>query len=463
MDELKDAERFNAELDELLARPGSPVAGTFRPELSLARRLADSDLSRESRVKEALGRTLDARADAVFHPGLLSRLVPRPRTLALCGALASVLLAPLAFQLIQGTDGRVDLLQEGFNAQQGPLFSGAGSAYESGDGTVARGGLVGMSMDVVTPLNVRDPSNLIRSGSDIKGVAGGSSGGEEDRSVAVPPGPAPSAGENPYRSPVDQPLSTFSVEIDRTAFPEARRLLASGRLPPPESVRVESFVNAFRYSYPAPGRGQLLSINLETAACPWNEGHTLARIGLRGPDGSSLSDVKLQVEFNPARVKAYRLIGYEHARLKAGDFNDDAKAGGALAPGETVTALYEIVPHGRDVPGLSVDALKYQKTTALSPAAGGRELLTVKVRAKAPHDGRSRLETGVLMDSPLAWRKASPDFRAAAAAAGLGMLLRRSEYKGALTYAMVRDIAVPDGEFLRLAERARRLDSTALP
>ncbi|TPW19537.1 MAG: hypothetical protein FD126_2586, partial [Elusimicrobia bacterium] len=179
--------------------------------------------------------------------------------------------------------------------------------------------------------------------------------------------------------------------------------------------------------------------------------------------GSALQDVKLQVEFNPTRVKAYRLIGYEHAKLKARDFNDDTRAGGELADGQTVTALYEIVPHGLDVPGLSLDPLRYQKTSRLSPAASGQELLNVKVRAKAPGDVRSRLQTAVLMDAAPAWRKASADFRAAAAAAGLGMLLRRSEYRGALTYGMVRDISVPDAVFLRLTEKARRADAAALP
>lgn len=459
MDDLLEAERFNAELDELLDRPGSPVAGRFRPELALAQRLVDSDLSRESRVKETLARALEERADKVFHPGLLDRFIPRPRTLALCGGLAGALLAPLAFHLIQGSDEQVAHLQAGFNSQQGPLFSD-GSPYEVSG--MARGGVPGEGMDVITPLTFRDPSRLIVSG-DIKGVAGGSStDGTPDRSVAVPPGP-PQVAENAYQSPVDQPLSTFSIDIDKTAFAEARRLLLSGRLPPPESVRIEAFVNAFRYGYPEPPRGQNLSINLESAACPWNEGHSLARIGLRASAASAVRDVKLQVEFNPARVKAYRLIGYEPGKLKARDFNDDAKGGGDLSEGQTVTALYEIVPHGRDVPGLSVDTLKYQKTSRLSPAAGGQEMLTVKVRAKAPSDGRSRLQTAVLMDSAPAWRKASADFRAAAAAAGLGMLLRRSEYRGALTYSMVRDISIPDAEFLRLNEKARRLDYSALP
>ena len=186
MDELLEAERFNAQLDELLERPGSPVSGAFRPELELAQRLLASDLSPESRVKKTLEASVSERAEKVFHPGLVARLLPRPRTLALCGAAASVMLAPVVFHLIGEPGDPASHLQEGFSSQQGPLFQDGNSVYDAGNGVGSPGGLVGEGMDVVTPLNVRDPSTLIMSG-DIKGVAGGSSGGDADRSVAAPP------------------------------------------------------------------------------------------------------------------------------------------------------------------------------------------------------------------------------------------------------------------------------------
>lgn len=457
MDELLEAERFNAELDELLERPGSPVSSKFRPELEVAERLLASELNAESRIKKTLAASLDARAEKVFHPGLVARFLPRPRTLALCGALASAMLAPVVFHLVGESDDRAESLQAGFSSNASPMFE-AGEPYQVVG--LARGGIPGDGMDVVTPLNARDPSNLIMSGGDIKGVAGGSSGGD-DRSVAAPPASSGRPRENQFQTPLDQPLSTFSVEVDRAAFAEARRLLRAGTMPKPETIRIEAFINAFGYSYLDPNPGEAVSVMTDVAACPWTAGHKLVRIGLLTRRGAS--DVKLQVEFNPARVQAYRLIGYEPGKLKAREFNDDETPGGELEPGQSVTALYEIVPPGMDIPGYSVDGLKYQKTPRLSSAAGSRELLTLKVRAKPAGGIQSRLLTRTVLDSDLAWRRAPPNFRTAMAAAGFGMLLRRSEYRGKATYGMLRDVAGPDPELLNLLERARRLDSLHVP
>jgi len=182
-------------------------------------------------------------------------------------------------------------------------------------------------------------------------------------------------------------------------------------------------------------------------------------------------DVKLQVEFNPTRVKAYRLIGYENRMLKAQDFNDDKKDAGELGAGQTVTALYEVVPHGVPVPGASVDELKYQRPAKLSMAAAGPELLTVKFRYKDPEGGASKLQTAVLEDSARPWSAASADFRTAAAAAAFGMVLRRSEYAGSLTYDRVRALALPGAEtdpggpryeLVDLVNKAKLLDSPSL-
>ncbi|TBR23020.1 VWA domain-containing protein [bacterium] len=465
--------------------------------------------------------------------------------------------------------------------------------------------------------------------------------------------------ENPYQSPVDQPLSTFSIDVDKASYANARRFLQSNRLPPPDAVRIEEFINYFSYTYPEPTGEHPLSITTELAAAPWNDAHKLVRIGLKArtvpkasyppsnlvflvdTSGSMASDdklpllqkslsllveelrdtdhvaivayagaaglvlpstsgrdkraildalnrlqsggstaggagiqlayktaldnfikkgnnrvilatdgdfnvglssdgeltrlieeerekgvfltvlgfgtgnyqdakmekladkgngnyayvdslnegrkvlveemggtlltlakdVKLQVEFNPARVKAYRLIGYENRMLKAEDFNDDKKDAGELGSGQTVTALYEVIPPGVDVPGSSVDPLKYQKTANVSAAAGGSELLTVKFRYKDPEGTKSKLQTAVLEDSARPWGKASADFRTAAAAAGFGMVLRHSEFAGSLDYAKVVELARPGAEsdaggsraeMLGLVEKARLLDSPSL-
>jgi Ca-activated chloride channel family protein len=180
-------------------------------------------------------------------------------------------------------------------------------------------------------------------------------------------------------------------------------------------------------------------------------------------------DVKLQVEFNPARVEAYRLIGYENRMLRSEDFNDDSKDAGELGAGHSVTALYEIVPAGAGTAPSGVDSLKYQKPAALRDGeAASAELLTVKFRYKDPNGSRSKLLSRSLEDSDLAWERASEDFRFSAAAAGFGMLLRGSEHKGELDYgrvlAMAREARGEDAqghraEFIRLVETAKHLSA----
>jgi Ca-activated chloride channel homolog len=182
-------------------------------------------------------------------------------------------------------------------------------------------------------------------------------------------------------------------------------------------------------------------------------------------------DVKLQVEFNPARVQAYRLIGYENRRLAAQDFNDDKKDAGELGAGHTVTALYEVVPHGVKLETPGVDALKYQAPRAGAAPEGeaSRELLTVKFRYKKPSGGASLLLSRPLADETRPFAEASEDLRFAAAAAGFGLTLRGSKHRGDLSFGQVRDMARaargedPDGlraEMIRLVERAELLSKT---
>jgi len=174
-------------------------------------------------------------------------------------------------------------------------------------------------------------------------------------------------------------------------------------------------------------------------------------------------DVKLQVEFNPAAVTAYRLIGYENRVLADADFNDDAKDAGDIGAGHSVTALYEIVPAG--VPGAArrVDPLRYQEPRRASEAAATDELMTVKLRYKEPEGDTSRLLAVAVKDGT---QTDSPDVRFAAAVAAFGMLLRDSEHKGTATYDAVLELARrgrgedPDGyrtEFIQLIESARTL------
>ncbi len=464
--------------------------------------------------------------------------------------------------------------------------------------------------------------------------------------------------ENVFLTARDEPLSTFSIDVDRASYANVRRFLSNGHRPPRDAVRIEELINYFSYDYPDPRGAHPFEIHTDIGPAPWNERHRLVRIGLQGKridledappanlvflidvsgsmrpenklpllkrafrmlveelrpqdrvamvvyagaaglvlpstpghrkteilrsiesleaggstaggagirlaydiasehfieggnnrvvlatdgdfnvgpssdadmihlierrrrDGVFLTvlgfgmgnlkdskmealadhgngnyayidsknearkvlvtelggtlitiakDVKIQVEFNPARVEAYRLIGYENRLLAAEDFNDDTKDAGELGAGHTVTALYEVVPKGAGWLGdRSVDPLRYQRPTdpeddapALdSRATDSEELLFVKLRYKDPDGRRSRLiERPVLdrVDDP------STDLRFAAAVAAFGMILRDSEHCGDFT---LRDVARLAGgslgedregyrrEFLNLVELAR--------
>ena len=152
-------------------------------------------------------------------------------------------------------------------------------------------------------------------------------------------------------------------------------------------------------------------------------------------------DVKIQVEFNPAKVQAYRLIGYENRMLKTEDFNDDKKDAGELGAGHTVTALYEIIPVGVESEFLkSVDQLRYQKNKSARESKS-EELLTVKFRYKRPSENFSNLITQVLKDEYINLENSSDNFRWSAAVAEFGMLLRDSEFKANANYQQVVQLA----------------------
>jgi Ca-activated chloride channel homolog len=152
-------------------------------------------------------------------------------------------------------------------------------------------------------------------------------------------------------------------------------------------------------------------------------------------------DVKIQVEFNPAKAAAYRLVGYENRMLAAQDFTDDKKDAGEIGAGHTVTALYEVIPAGMAIPG-ATPALKYQKPTAAAPNSDfGDELMTVKLRYKKPDGDVSTELSFPLKDSTEGFGKASADFRWAASVAAFGMLLRNSDQKGDVTLEAVKEWA----------------------
>jgi Ca-activated chloride channel family protein len=194
--------------------------------------------------------------------------------------------------------------------------------------------------------------------------------------------------------------------------------------------------------------------------------HEARKVLVREAGGTLVTiakDVKIQVEFNPRLVSAYRLIGYENRVLRHDEFNDDTKDAGEIGAGHSVTALYEIVPAdvGTDAP--EVDPLKYQQRAGPTPAATSDELVTVKLRYKAPDGNASRLLTTVIHDQP---RAATPNIGFASAVAEFGMLLRGSRHAGRGSYqaviARARTFRGADregyrAEFIKLADLAAGL------
>lgn len=203
-------------------------------------------------------------------------------------------------------------------------------------------------------------------------------------------------------------------------------------------------------------------------------------------------DVKIQIEFNPAQVAAYRLIGYENRLLQAEDFNNDKKDAGEIGAGHTVTALYEIIPAGSNEPlppgtddpkrpqpdeedeppdpdstRPAIDPLKYQdQSQQLTAAAASGEMLTLKLRYKQPRGFTSELLEFPVTDSNAKLDQASDDFKFASAVAAFGLLLRESNDKGSATFDMVLGLAEPSqrddpggyrAEFIDLVRKAQTL------
>ncbi|MBE9227711.1 VWA domain-containing protein [Phormidium sp. LEGE 05292] len=462
--------------------------------------------------------------------------------------------------------------------------------------------------------------------------------------------------DNQFVTVKNQPLSTFSIDVDTASYSNVRRFINEGQLPPKDAVRIEEMINYFTYDYPQPNGDRPFAITTEISQTPWNPKHKLVQIGLQGkriasenippsnlvflidvsgsmeepnklpllqtsfrlltnqltakdkvsivvyagnaglvlpptpgnekqkiisaiyklkaggstaggegiklaydiakknflPSGNNrvilatdgdfnvgvssdselvrlienyrnqgvfltvlgfgmgnlkdskmeqladkgngnyayiddlqeakkvlvtqmggtiftiAKDVKIQVEFNPTKVQAYRLIGYENRALQAEDFKNDKKDAGELGAGHSVTALYEIIPVGvkSDVKLTQVDPLRYQQNQVDSQAYKNNELMLVKLRYKAPKDTTSELITQPLIDGNVSFTNASNNLKFAAAVAEFGMILRESEFKGAANFDQVLDLARQSKdvdlagyrtEFISLVEKTKSL------
>ncbi|MEM9460921.1 MAG: VWA domain-containing protein [Myxococcota bacterium] len=229
------------------------------------------------------------------------------------------------------------------------------------------------------------------------------------------------------------------------------------------------------------GRGNLKDATMEQLADKGNGNYAYIDSGAEAHKvlveqaGATLmaiaKDVKIQVEFNPAEVAAYRLVGYENRKLAHRDFNDDTKDAGEIGAGHTVTALYEVVPVGHGT-APQVDPLKYQEDhKPLTAAAGNGELMFVKLRYKRPNGVRSKLLEVPVRDSDGTVADSSADFRFSAAVAQMGLLLRGSKWRGESSWAKVYEMAQgaqgrdPNGrraEMLSLVRQAAALQGEDL-
>lgn len=299
--------------------------------------------------------------------------------------------------------------------------------------------------------------------------------------VKVLPG-SPQSRENPFLLASGHPVSSFPLDVETASYDDLRRYLARGLLPAPDAVRIDELINVFSYDYPAPEADEPLALLADVTACPWNSPHRLLRLAVKAADAPRpdrpagqpaapapvARDVQLQVEFNPARVAGYRLIGYEARRPDPAGAKASAQTAPAvalalaknpsddMAAGQTVTALYEIVPAS-------------SPSSRPAALADTRDLLTLRLRYKAVNAPAGRQLTRTVTDAGGPFEQAGHDLRFAAAVASFGLVLRDSPYKGTATL----DTAVAmaggslgadrDGsraEFLRLIGQARRLTPT---
>jgi len=235
------------------------------------------------------------------------------------------------------------------------------------------------------------------------------------------------------------------AEMTRSTYAAIEQFINDGVLPPKDTVRIEEMINYFSYDYPPPSGDRLVSLDIEVASCPWADSHRLVRIGLRGAKTGTpgadtgepptrpmkiAKEAKIHVEFNPAEVASYRLIGYEQQLPDKEGLNRNEIDAGEIDADHTVTAFYEVVPAPAS-PNVS-SSESYQNSN---------EMLTVKLHYKKPNNDKAESIQRAVMDDGKQFASASPDFKFAAAVAEFGMLLRESELKGNGTLGAVLEWA----------------------
>jgi Ca-activated chloride channel family protein len=269
--------------------------------------------------------------------------------------------------------------------------------------------------------------------------------------------------ENAFESPVAAPLSTFKLSVETGSYTDIRNFINKGQKVPASAVRIEEMINYFEYRYPQPEGQNPVSINTEYSSCPWNSKHKLLKVGIQGKNAATqiVKDAKIQIEFNPTIVKGYRLIGYEKRTLRPEDFKTNSQAGG-LVGGQTVTALYEVIPNGVDSQYFEErEGGEYNKVNTGTTFGG--ELANIKFRYENTGGKNAQMIKSVENKAELL-QNSSNDFRFCAAVAWFGLKLRQSELIGNRSYAELLKLAKGSvtadsegsrGEFVRLVEAVK--------
>ena len=223
--------------------------------------------------------------------------------------------------------------------------------------------------------------------------------------------------ESPFIATTYDPQSTFSINVGEATYNDLMQLIIKEQDILFDSVKIEELINHFEYTYQAPENEHPIAVHTEVANSPWNTETKLVKIGLKAQELTAnnlpafndiiAKDVKVEIAFDTDQVKSYRLIGYGNKQLINEEFKDFIKNGEDMKSGQTVTALYEVIP----------------KTTSNT-----QELLTVKLKYKKPRKNVRKEFLTTVYNTTNTIQQASEDFKFAAAIALFGMQLQDSQY-----------------------------------
>ncbi len=271
-------------------------------------------------------------------------------------------------------------------------------------------------------------------------------------------------------------LLALPVNVNSTGYDTVRQFIKNKQFPPVEMVKGEEMINFFDYNYSPPEGAVPFSVTTEVSKAPWNNKHKLLHIGIKGKSGRTgdpyvnvnaaiaARDVKIRLEFDPDKIKAYRLVGYSKRSSGGNGFNHDSEIYiKDLYEGHIATVLYELIPAtGTNVDKDVVNSLADRRVPKTD------SMMTMKLGYKLPERGQWHVVMYPVMERYVPVGQTSDNFRFAASVAGFGMLLKNSDYNKELSYSDVINIASGAigkdrkgyrSEFVRIVEMAKALDS----